>query len=250
MWVWALPLSLLAAMAAGIAPAHAARESKVERVLVADPYIEFHSGPGRGFPIFYVVERNHWIEIELRHTDWFKVRAENGKQGWVERAQIERTLTEAGSTKTFRDVLLDDYLHRKLEFGAAWGHFESDPMLKLWSAYRVADTLAVEATVGQVQGTFSGTDFWHLNLVSEPWSDQRLSPFFAIGVGKFRNVPNASLVSAIDTDAKLANAMIGVRYHLTDRLIARLDYTLYTAFVADTHSAEYHAVTLGLGFFF
>ena len=45
---------------------------------------------------------------------------------------------------------------------------------------------------------FSGTDFWHINLIAEPWSDQRLSPFFGIGFGKFKNIPNPSLVGAID----------------------------------------------------
>ncbi len=38
--------------------------------------------------------------------------------------------------------------------------------------------------------------------------------------------------------------------HITDRFIARADYTLYTAFVADTRSTEYRAWTLGLSFFF
>ena len=46
------------------------------------------------------------------------------------------------------------------------------------------DTLSVEATLGQIQGTYSGTDFWHINVMAEPWSDQRISPFFTIGVGK------------------------------------------------------------------
>ena len=39
------------------------------------------------------------------------------------------------------------------------------------------------------------------------------------------------------TDAKLANASIGLRYYLTDRFVARLDYSIYTAYVADTRSA-------------
>jgi len=41
-----------------------------------------------------------------------------------------------------------------------------------------------------------------------------------------------------------------VRYHLTDRFLVQADYSLYTAFVADTHSAEYRAFTLGIAFFF
>jgi hypothetical protein len=236
-----------AAVAAAEIPPHS---PSAQHLQVADPYLELHTGPGRGYPVFYVVERHQWVELELRHTDWFKVRTEDGKEGWVERRQLETTLTDAGGQTTFRDVLLDDYLRRRVEMGAAWGRFRSEPMLKIWTSYRLSETLSVEGTVGEVQGTFSGTDFWHVNLVTEPWSDRRLSPSFSVGLGKFKNFPNQSLVSAVTTDAKLANAALGLRYHLSDRFVARIDYTLYTAFVADTRSGEYHAFTAGLSFFF
>jgi hypothetical protein len=227
-----------------------ATTESVERVKIADPYIELRTGPGRGFPIFFVASRDEWIEIELRHTDWFKVRTDGGKVGWVNRSQLATTLVASGERKSFRDVLLDDYLSRKVQLGAAWGHFKSEPMLKLWTSYRMSETLSLEGTIGQVQGVFSGTDFWHINVMSEPWSDQRISPFFGIGVGKFKNFPNLSLVGAESTNAKLANATVGLRYYLSDRFVLRTDYTIYTAFVADTHSAEYRAWTLGLSFFF
>jgi len=224
--------------------------SAAEQVQITDPYIELHTGPGRGFPIFFVAPRSQWIGIELRHTDWYKVRTEDGKVGWVTRQQLESTLTDAGDKKTFRDMLLDDYLSRRVQMGAAWGQFKSEPMLKLWTSYRFSETLSAEGTLGQVQGLFSGTDFWHINLLSEPWSDQRISPFFSIGLGKFKNIPNPSLIGATPTDAQLANASIGVRYYLTDRFVLRSDYTFYTAFVADTRSLEYRALTAGISFFF
>lgn len=224
--------------------------SAQERVQITDPYIELHTGPGRGYPIFFVAERNEWIEILLRHTDWYKVRTANGKEGWVNRSQLETTLTEAGTTKTFRDVVLDDYLRRRLELGAAWGLFEGEPMVKIWTAYRFADTLSVEATVGQVQGTFAGTELWNINVNVEPWSDRRLSPFFGVGLGRFRNIPNLSLVNAVDTTANLANAAIGLRYHIAERFVARLDYTIYAAYVSDNATNQYRAITLGLAFFF
>ena len=242
-------LVALGLLAVAMAPAQAA-DAPVERVQVTDPYLELHTGPGRGFPIFFVAAREEWVEIELRHTDWYRVRTSGGKVGWVHRKQLETTLTEAGGTKTFRDVLLDDYLQRKVQFGAAMGRFKSEPMLKMWTSYKLSETLSAEATLGQVQGLFSGSNFWHLSLTSEPWSDKRLSPFFGIGVGKFKNLPNPSLVAAVPTNANLANASIGARYHLTDRFVLRVDYSIYTAFVADTRSAEYRAITAGLSFFF
>lgn len=221
-----------------------------ERVKITDAYVELHTGPGRGFPVFFVAPREAWIEIGLRHTDWFKVRTAEGKEGWVHRAQLESTLTEAGVAKTFRDVLLDDYLKRRVELGGAWGRFKGEPMLKVWTAYRVSDTLSAEFDIGQVQGVFSGTDFWHLGIVSEPWSDRRWSPFFSVGLGRFRNVPNRSLVGALRTDAQMGNATLGLRYYLSDRFVVRGDYTLYTAFVSDLRTREFRAMSLGLSFFF
>lgn len=227
-----------------------ARSEANERVQITAPYVELRTGPGRGFPIFFVVPREQWIVIELRHTDWYKVSTEDGKIGWVQRKELESTLTAAGEKKSFRDLILDDYLSRHLQLGAAWGQFKSEPMLKIWSSYRLSETLSLEGTIGQVQGVFSGADLWHFNVVAEPWSDQRVSPFFSVGLGKFKNFPNQSLVGASITDAKLANASIGVRYYLNERFIARADYSLYTAFVSDTHSREYHAFTAGFSFFF
>ncbi len=241
-----------AAASSSVAPPTAVAGTAVhgELLQVVEPYLELHTGPGRGYPVFFVVERQHWITVELRHTDWFRVRAEGGQVGWVARSQLEKTLTAGGGNKTFRDILLDDYLARRVEFGAAWGRFASDPMLKVWLQYRLADTVGAELTVGQVQGLFSGTNFWHLSLTSEPWSDQRLSPFFAVGLGKFGNTPNASLVNDIPTKAKMGLATVGLRWHLSERFVARLDWTLYTGFVSDTQSTEYRSLTAGIGFFF
>jgi hypothetical protein len=246
-------LALGAALALGLplaASAQAPAAAQAERLAVADAFLELHSGPGRGYPVFFVVERGASVVIELRRTDWFRVRAAGGQVGWVPRAQLERTLTEAGIGKSFRDILLDDYLRRRVEFGGGGGRFGGEPMLKLWLGVRLASPISVELAGGQVQGTFSGTDFWHLGLVAEPWHDQRWSPFVSVGLGTFRNIPNRSLVDAAGVNVKLAHATAGLRWYITERFVARADTTLYTAFVADNRSIEYRALSLGLAFFF
>ena len=191
-----------------------------------------------------------WIQVEVRYTDWYRVRTDGGKVGWVSRQQLETTLTAGGIHKSFRDIMLDDFLSRRVQLGAAWGHFKGEPILKLYTSYRLSETLSVEGTIGQVQGVFSGTNLWHLNLNAEPWADRRFSPFVGIGVGKFTNYPNLSLVGAATTNAKLANAVIGVRYYLTERFVLRADYSLYTVFVNDAQTNEYRAWTAGVSFFF
>ena len=245
-----LMLGLAATAASAATAANAADPATVERLQVAEPYLELHTGPGRGYPVFFVVEKAQPVTIELRRTDWYRVRAEGGQVGWVPRKALETTLTAAGGTKTFRDLLLDDYLGRRIEFSGGWGRFRSEPMLRLGLQARLADTVGAELVVGQVQGLFSGTDFWHVSLVSEPWSDRRWSPYFSVGLGKFRNIPNSSLVDATTVNANLAQASLGLRWHVSERFTARLDWTLYTAFVSDQRSTEYRSITAGLGFYF
>ena len=223
---------------------------KVERVQVTDPFIELHTFAGRGYPIFYVAARGEWVSIELRHTDWYKVRTATGKVGWVTRAQLQTTLAENGLGTDFGDVAFNDYLARRVELGAGYGRFHQEPMIKFWLSYRLSDTLSIESTLGQVQGVFSGTTLWHVNLQAEPWSDQRFSPFAGIGIGRFHNIPNQSLVEFQQTNARMADAIVGARYHLTDRFMIRADYAIYTAFVSDQRSIEYRAATAGLSFFF
>ena len=224
--------------------------AKVERVQVTDPFIELHTFAGRGYPVFYVAARGEWVSIELRHTDWYKVRTATGKVGWVTRAQLQTTLAENGLQQQFGDVAFDDYLARRVELGAGYGRFHREPMIKFWLSYRLSDTLSIESTLGQVQGVFSGTTLWHVNLQAEPWSDQRFSPFAGIGIGRFHNIPNQSLVEFQQTNARMADAIVGARYHLTDRFMIRVDYAIYTAFVSDQRSIEYRAATAGLSFFF
>jgi uncharacterized protein YgiM (DUF1202 family) len=223
---------------------------KVERFQVTDPYIELHTFPGRGYPIFFVAARGEWIAIELRHTDWYKVRTAGGKEGWVTEAQLQTTLAENGLRQHFGDAQFNDYLARRVELGAGYGRFHQEPMIKFWLSYRLSDTLSIESTLGQVQGVFSGTTLWHVNLQAEPWSDQRFSPFAGIGIGQFKNIPNQSLVNFQPTNARLSDAIVGARYRLSDRFMIRVDYAIYTAFVSDQRSLEYRAATAGLSFYF
>ncbi len=221
-----------------------------QRVRIADPYIELHTGPGRGYPVFYVVEREAWIEIIKRKTDWFKVRTEKDTQGWVARAQLERTLTDEGSKKSFRDVLVDDFIRRRFEFGIAGGAFDSEPVVKARVAYRFTQNLGTELVVGQVSGRFSSSLNYHADLVSLPFPGWRFSPFFTVGIGGFKNQARQTLVDRKERHSLTANAGLGLRAYITQNFIARFDFKNYVVLVDDNQDEEFQEFTLGMSFFF
>ncbi|HCO60237.1 MAG TPA: hypothetical protein DIT58_08605 [Porticoccaceae bacterium] len=45
------------------------------RVKIVEPYIEMHTGPGRGYPVFHVVPRGETLVVLRRKTDWYKVQS-------------------------------------------------------------------------------------------------------------------------------------------------------------------------------
>lgn len=220
------------------------------RVFVADPYLELHTGAGRGYPIFDIAERGEHVEILKRHTDWFRVRTARGREGWVSRSQMEATLTEAGERKTFRDVLFDDYLARRLEFGFAFGTFGGDPLLSAHVGYRVHENLVTELTIAQSAGDFSTTSLYYVSFVSQPFPDSRWSPFFALGAGRFTNTPKSTLVSAIETKGDTANAAIGLRFYLARQFFLRVEARQHVTLVSYDITKRYTELSAGAGFFF
>jgi hypothetical protein len=231
------------------ATAHAA-DDEVLRVQVADPYLELHTAPGVGFPVFYVVERGQWIEVHKRKTDWFKVRTANEKEGWVSRRQMENTLTELGEKLAFRDILLEDYLSRRLEVGFGWGQFEGDPVLTMRVAYQFTPGIAAELSRSIVTGIYSSTELKQANLQMIPFPDARFSPFFTVGIGTFRNTPKATLVGTTISTADAGNAGFGARFHLTRNFLLRADYRQYVAPVSEQQADQYTEWTFGLAVFF
>ena len=225
-------------------------EKEYQSLKIVDPYIELHTGPGRGYPIFHVIERHDWIEIIKRKTDWFKVRTDRDVTGWVKREQMERTLTVAGVPKSFRDVIYDDYLHRRVEFGISAGEFDSDPIVSARLAYKFTENIALEFQYSKVAGKLSSSDIYAVNLVSIPFPDWRVAPHFTIGYGRFENEPKGALIQDQETEDDLANLGIGARYYLTREFFLRADYRRYIVLSEDDRNDEFDEISAGVSFFF
>jgi len=243
-------VTLLLVLAGGLVAAPVRADGAGLQMQVVEPYLELHTGPGRGYPVTLVVERGEWIGITRRRTDWFKLRTSQGKEGWAPRAAIETTVTEAGTPIHLRDVLFDDYRSRRFEVGFAGGVLEGDPSMLVRGGYRFHENLSGEFTVGQASGDFSSSRLYYASVVSEPFPEWRLSPFFSLGLGRYVSTPKATLVGAIETESNTANAALGARFYLTRRFIVRGEYRRHVVFVDQNRINEFNELSLGISLFF
>lgn len=219
-------------------------------VKVADPYIELHTGPGGGYPIFHVVERGEFVEVLKRKTDWFKVRTAKGKTGWVERVQMERTLTAEGEATHFAEAALGDFSSRRWEAGLLGGDFNGAPIITFYGGYAFNANLSAELSVAQALGEFASSTLVNLDMVSSPFPEWRFSPFFALGVGNIATKPRVTLVRAEDTSDATAHVGLGMRVYLSRRFILRAEYKSYVAFSSDDDNEEFEEWQAGFAFFF
>jgi Bacterial SH3 domain/Outer membrane protein beta-barrel domain len=240
-----LHAALLGACAPGVACAGAGYA-----VEIADPYLELHTGPGRGYPVFYVVDRGEEVVIEKRRTDWFKVRTDRGRTGWVHREQLLATLDPDGTPFELDEPTRENFASRRWEGGVMAGDFGGASVIALDAGYALNENFTVEAGVAHAIGDFSNSVFATLSLVHVFDPAWRISPYVSIGTGVIRTQPKSTLVATEDRTDQLAQVGIGVRAYLTRRFMVRTEYKSYVVFTSRDDNEEVDEWKAGFAFFF
>jgi uncharacterized protein YgiM (DUF1202 family) len=247
MRLFAAMLVLLQSIFPRVVPA---AEQHYFTVVVAEPYIEMHTGPGRSYPVFHVVDRGNEIEVIKRRTDWFKVRTARGKEGWVNRAEMELTLTSAGEATQFAEAGLGEFSQRRWEGGVLAGDFEGGDVVSVYVAYAMTENLSIELEASQMFGDYSDAVSGTVSLVAQPFPEWRLSPFLSLGTGIIYTDPNVTLVDESDRTEQIGSVGAGVRYYLTRRFLLRAEYRNSVIFQDTDDNQEINEWKAGFAFFF
>jgi len=219
-------------------------------VTVADPYLELHTGPGRGFPIVNVVERGATVRVLKRRTDWFQVVDTDGREGWVHRSQMAATLVPAGERMEVDDPAREDFGAHRREVGLLIGDFGGSNVVTAYGAYAFNEHLAGEFALSHLLGNFSDGQIASIGVTHVPRPDWRIQPFLSIGTGMIRIQPKGTLVQTEDRTDQLAYAGVGVRAYLARRFIVRGEYKEYVVFTDRDENEEAIEWKIGFAFFF
>jgi len=200
------------------------------RVKIAEPFIEIHTGPAAGYPIFYVIDRGTEVRIVRRKTNWFKIETDDGKTGWASRDQIRQTLLPTGEQFKAVESDQDDFTGRRWVLGVTGGEFKSTPVVTIFTGYSFTENLSVELSVSQSTGTVSNSKFAKANMVMQPLPDWRFSPYLTLGVGQIKVDSNSTLISQNDDTNTFAQYGLGIQAYVSRSFLARVEYNEYVIF--------------------
>lgn len=243
-------LTLLVVLTQAISAGVAQAADEYRTVAVADPYLEMHTGPGRGYPIFHIVDRGESVEVLAQRTDWFKVRAPDGKEGWVDRAQMEQTLQRDGDNTRFAQTSQQDFTDARWETGLLAGDFGGANIISLYGGYSINPNVSIEVWGSQILGNFSNGWMASANVVHETWPDWRISPFFTLGTGVIHTSPKSTIIQGEDRTDQIAHAGIGIRMYATRRFVLRAQFNSYVVFTSRDDNEEVEEWKAGFAFFF
>ena len=203
-----------------------------QKVKIADPYADMHTGPGGGYPVFHVVQRGEMIEVIQRRTSWFKIRNSDNLEGWVSIEQMLETMSPADEKTEFTNITQEDFVKRNWELGMMGGSFGGATALTAYSAYLFNKGLSAEFALSQAIGNASSSFLYNIGLVMQPFPEWRISPYFHFGTGIIDVDPKTTLIQPRDRSNQFSNIGIGARIYLTKQVIFRLEYSEYIIFSA------------------
>jgi hypothetical protein len=211
------------------APGHAEAADEIYRkVAVADPYLEMYTGPGRGYPIFHVVDRGQQVEILMQRTDWYKVRSE----------------------VDFARATIEDFTNAKWETGILAGDFGGANIISLYGGYSLNPHVSVEVWGSQILGNFSNGWMGSVNVVHEAWPEWRFSPFFTLGGGVIHTSPKSTIIQGDDRTDQVGHVGAGLRIYASRRFLFRVEYKSYVVFTSRDENEEVEEWKAGFAFFF
>jgi hypothetical protein len=220
------------------------------QVFVASPYLELHTGPGRGYPVFNVVAREGSVDVLARYTEWFKVRTEAHVVGWVSEADMLHTVLADGSPFTFNRGDRAGFTSHRFEMGMFAGEYGGATLISGYGSLSFNSQLAAEISVGQFLGNSSNGVVADIGLTHVFLPEWRWSPFVMLGTGIVHTDPKATLVQPLNRTEQTAYVGGGVRYYLTRRFFLRAEYKSHVVFTKLNSNEVVDEWKLGFAFFF
>jgi len=225
-------------------------EDEYQQVIVAEAFVEFHTGPGRGFPVFHIVERDQPLRLIKKKTQWFKVRSLKGHEGWVHEDEMQKTLLTKDENFKAGTSTQEEFTNRTWEYGVLGGDFGGATSLTLYGGWNFTQNLSTEFALSQALGNVSDIRYGNISLVHQAFPEWRVSPFVKLGAGVIQTKPFTTLIQTLDRTDEVVNVGLGIKTYVSRQYFVRLEYVNYTILTSRNDNDEVEEWKLGFSIFF
>jgi hypothetical protein len=242
-------LLLMPLLAGGVAAAELPGE-ELQELTVAEPYLELHEGPGRGYAVFHVVPRGDMVEVLYRRTEWFRVRTRRGIEGWAHQREMLKTVLADGTAFTFELGNRQGFTAHRWELGMGAGDYGGATLIGGYMSYSFNPQLQLEITGTQFLGNASNGYAAEIGLAHVFAPEWRLSPLVTLGTGMIWIEPKSTLVLPGDRNDQTAYAGAGLRFYMTRRFFVRGEFRHHMVFTSRNENEEIKEWKFTFAFFF
>ena len=225
-------------------------EEEFQSVEIAEPFIEMHTGPGRGYPVFHVVEKGDSVSIIKKRTEWYKVKAHREKVGWVHEDQLQKTLNPDGSGFEINKPDQQGFTDRDFEAGMLSGDFGGATVMTLYGGWSWTENIATELALSQALGNVSDIQFATISIMHQPFPEWRFSPYMKVGGGAIKVTPNATIIQPEDREDEMVHVGIGMRVYVSRQFFLRAEYNSHTILTSRNDNDEIEEWKLGFSVYF
>jgi hypothetical protein len=223
-------------------------KTRLLEVVVSEPFLEMHSGPGRGYPVIYVVGRDEVVTVLYSRTDWFKVRAPRGQEGWARRSELALTKLASGEPAPIPPY--PDFAAHRFEIGAGYGVYNRQNLVSAYADYGLTNSIDAEFVVQQALGTLdnryvTSIGLRHTFIPEWKW----FSPTASLGAA-FQHIETKEPPAPLQTNNELAYVSLGARGFITKRFMWRADWRHYIVFSNQNAYEDLEEWKFGLAVFF
>jgi hypothetical protein len=149
---------------------------------VIDTYLELHTGPGRGYPIFHVIEQGQAVKVLRRRSNWFYVSDRRNVEGWVKQEALARTIASTGLPAALPDVQHGDFLAQQGRIGFSMGKLGNSNTSSVSAGYRMLSFAGIEMEYGQIFADLEDGTSYGVNIIIEPIKNWSFTPFISTGI--------------------------------------------------------------------
>lgn len=189
---------LLGLFGAGLSHAAPAAPSvTLAHVAIANDFVDMHAGPGRGYPVFHVAEKNAELYVLREKVNWYKVQTLKGIEGWIAGTDLASArVLDGGRSLSFGQLETAEQARRRAEVGFFVGQFAGDSMLSAFAAYRFTRYFAVEVATAKAPGVYSASSYNRLGIRVNVVPNRQWSPYVVGAAGLFSTKPRSTLLDS------------------------------------------------------